>query len=223
MSNTPEQATAEILAGVEQLQPWFHGIDLGHGIRTKTQSIAGEPVDHPLPTWRVIAPHLPADLTGQSVLDVGCNAGFYSVEVARRGAGPVLGVDVQRLHVRQASLVRRALGLHIEFRRMSVYDVTPRTVGQFDITLALGLVYHLKHLVLAVENLPHVTRDMLILETALYPPHPVPCGVRHGQRARELVRESRFADPRVSTHGALTVAASAEPLTRRGRANGTSL
>jgi len=161
-------------AGVERLGPWFHRIDLGDGVVTKEKSVAGEAGDHPLPTWAVVSSALPKDLTGLSVLDVGCNAGFYSVEAKRRGAARVLGVDAQRHEVRQASFVARALGLPIEFRRMSVYDLTPETVGVFDVTLALGLVYHLKHLVLGLERLHSVTRDLLVLETAVLLPSLVP-------------------------------------------------
>lgn len=161
----------EIIDGVEKLKPWFHMIDLGDGIVTKTVSAAGEPFDHPHGTWQIIRECLPADLTGKSVLDVGCNGGFYAVEAKRRGASRVLGVDAQRSHVRQALFVRRALNLEIEFRRLSVYDLSPRTVGRFDVVLALGLIYHLKHLIYALENLWHVTKEMLIIETAVYPPH----------------------------------------------------
>jgi tRNA (mo5U34)-methyltransferase len=161
-------------AGVERLQPWFHRIDLGDAVVTKGVSVAGEAPDHPLPTWKVISEALPADLTGLSVLDVGCNAGFYSVEAKRRGAARVLGIDAQRHQVRQASFVARALGLPMEFRRMSVYDLSPETVGVFDVTLALGLVYHLKHLVQGLERLHSVTRDLLILETAVLLPELVP-------------------------------------------------
>ena len=161
-------------AGVERLKPWFHRIDLGDGVVTKTASVAGEPVDHPLPTWAEIARVLPDDLSGKSVLDVGCNAGFYAVEAKRRGAARVLGVDSQRHQVRQASFVARALGLPIEFRRMSVYDLSPETVGIFDVTLALGLVYHLKHLVQGLERLYSVTGELLILETAVLLPALVP-------------------------------------------------
>lgn len=161
-------------AGVERLGPWFHRIDLGDGVVTKRGSVAGEAPDHPLPTWAVISEALSADLSGRSVLDVGCNAGFYSVEASRRGAARVLGIDAQRHQVRQASFVGRALGLPMEFRRMSVYDLAPENVGVFDVTLALGLVYHLKHLVQGLERLHAVTGDLLILETAVLLPDLVP-------------------------------------------------
>lgn len=164
----------EILNGVKLLEPWFHRIDLGHGIFTKTESVTGEPVDHPRQSWEVIRQCLPDDLTNKTVLDVGCNGGFYCVEAKRRGARRVLGVDGQRQHVRQALFVRKVLGLDLEFRRFSVYDLNRETVGRFDITLALGLVYHLKHLVFALERLYDVTNELLIVETAIIPPEQTP-------------------------------------------------
>ena len=164
----------EIRARVERLGPWFHCIDLGGGLLTKTASAVGEPDEHPRPTWEKVRACLPEEMAGRSVLDVGCNAGFYAVELKRRGAGAVLGVDSQRNLVRQAVFVRDVLGLDIEYRRMSVYDLDPRELGQFDVTLALGLVYHCKHLVLALERLFAVTRELLVLETAIYPPEKSP-------------------------------------------------
>jgi tRNA (mo5U34)-methyltransferase len=169
----------EILSELERLQPWFHRIDLGGGLFTKTESVMGEPVDHPAGPWGVIGKCFPEDLAGKTVLDVGCNAGFYAIEAKRRGAARVLGVDGQRQHVRQAVFVRKALGLDIEYRRMNVYELNRRGVGQFDITLALGLIYHLKHLVLALENLYEVTRELLVVETAIMPPSRTPESFTH--------------------------------------------
>ncbi|CAN5559101.1 hypothetical protein BH20ACI3_BH20ACI3_18560 [soil metagenome] len=160
----------EIVAELRRLEPWFHAIDLGDGISTKIRSVMGEPVNHPYGPWQSIQKCLPEDLSGKSVLDVGCNAGFYSFEAKRRGAAHVLGLDAQRHHIRQAVFARKVLGLNLEFRRMNVYELDQRRMGQFDITLALGLIYHLKHLVLALENLYNVTRETLIIETAIMPP-----------------------------------------------------
>ena len=164
----------EILLGLERLAPWFHCIDLGDGIRTKTQSAIGEPVEHPQPTWKAVQVCTPDDLSGKSVLDVGCNAGFYSIEMKRRGATRVLGVDSQRDLIRQAQFVRRVLGVDVEYERRSVYDLDPIQMGQFDVTLALGLIYHCKHPVLALEKLFAITRELLVIETAVYPPEKVP-------------------------------------------------
>jgi tRNA (mo5U34)-methyltransferase len=170
----------EILVEVERLQPWFHSIDLGQGIRTKISRAGSEPVDHPRGAWEIIKNYLPENLAGKSVLDVGCNAGFYAVEAKRRQAARVLGVDTQRLHIRQANFVKRVLGLDLEFRRMSVYDLNAHEIGQFDITLALGLVYHCKHLFLALEKLFQVTKETLILETEISPTGLLPKPFVHG-------------------------------------------
>jgi tRNA (mo5U34)-methyltransferase len=167
---TPE----EIRGHIERLGPWFHQIDLGDDIRTKSASVIGEPLEHPIPTWEEIKKWLPEDLSGKTVLDVGCNAGFYAIESKRRGAERVLGVDAQKNLIRQANFVRDVLGLDIDYQRLTVYDLDPHKMGQFDVTLALGLVYHLKHLVLALERLFLVTRELLILETAIYPPELTP-------------------------------------------------
>jgi hypothetical protein len=70
--------------------------------------------------------------------------------------------------------VRKLLGLEVEFRRLNVYELNPGTVGQFNITLALGLLYHLKHPILALENLYQVTKELLIIETAIMPPRQTP-------------------------------------------------
>lgn len=164
----------EVLLELKRLEPWFHRIDLGGGLYTKTESVMGEPVDHPQGAWQTIQKLLPRDLSGKTLLDVGCNAGFYAFAAKRRGAKRVLGVDGQRQHVRQGLFVRKVLGLEVEFRRVNVYELSPHTVGQFDITLALGLLYHLKHPILALENLYQVTKEMLIIETAIMPPRQTP-------------------------------------------------
>jgi len=164
----------EILSELKRLEPWFHRIDLGGGIYTKTESVMGEPVDHPHGSWQTIQKLLPPDLRGKTVLDVGCNAGFYSFEAKRRGAKRVLGVDGQRQHVRQGLFARNVLDLDVEFRRLNVYELSPRSVGQFDITLALGLLYHLKHPILALENLYGVTKELLVIETAIMPADQTP-------------------------------------------------
>jgi tRNA (mo5U34)-methyltransferase len=177
----------EIFSELKRLEPWFHQIDLGGGIYTKTESVMGEPVDHPNSPWQTIQKLLPPDLRGKTVLDVGCNAGFYSFEAKRRGAKRVLGVDGQRQHVRQGLFVRKVLGLDVEFRRLNVYELSPRWVGQFDITLALGLLYHLKHPILALENLYRVTKELLVIETAIMPAAQTPGSFAHSFGVAEAI------------------------------------
>jgi tRNA (mo5U34)-methyltransferase len=191
--------TAQQLAEeVERLRPWFHAIELPHGVWTKRESAGTEPADHPAGTWEVIRRHLP-DLAGKSVLDVGCGAGFYSVQAKRLGAARVLGVDARQHEIRQALLVRRALGLDIELRRQSVYRLSPARLGRFDVVLALGLIYHCKHFVLALEKLFSVTGGLLIVETEVLPepqsPSPINPPHRHDpiHRLREPARDAELA------------------------------
>ncbi|MEZ5866740.1 MAG: methyltransferase domain-containing protein [Geminicoccaceae bacterium] len=81
-------------------------------------------------------PHLPADLAGARVLDIGCNAGFYSFALAARGAD-VLGIDVDEHHRAQARWAKAYLGAdRVAFRRASIWEVD--RLGRFDLVLFMG-------------------------------------------------------------------------------------
>jgi tRNA (mo5U34)-methyltransferase len=75
---------------IQSLGDWFHNIDL-NGVQTAPHHFLG---DYPAVKWKHIKNAFPDDLQGASVLDIGCNAGYYSIELKRRGAGRVVGVDV---------------------------------------------------------------------------------------------------------------------------------
>ena len=81
---------------------WHHDIDLGDGLHTKSRVFWGEDPDHPRRRWANIERAVPKDLTGMSVLDVGCNAGFFAFEAKKRGADYVCGVDLSRGYIQQA-------------------------------------------------------------------------------------------------------------------------
>lgn len=152
----------ELQADIDALGPWFHNINLG-GVWTAPDHFLG---DYPNLKFRKFADALPADLGGMSVLDIGCNAGFYSVEMKRRGAARVLGIDSDDRYLEQARLASRALGFDgVEFVNMSVYDVG--SLGErFDIVLFMGVLYHLRHPLLALDLIrEHVAGDMLIFQS----------------------------------------------------------
>jgi len=107
---------------------------------------------------------LPENLAGASVLDVGCNAGFYAVELKKRGAGRVLGVDVDDRYLKQARFVAAILDADIEFEKCSVYDVD-RIAGQFDYVLFMGVFYHLRYPLYALDKLIKKVRGQLIFQT----------------------------------------------------------
>jgi tRNA (mo5U34)-methyltransferase len=107
---------------------------------------------------------VPADLSGRTVLDIGCNAGFYALEMKRRGADRVVGVDADPRYLAQARLAAEATGLDIELRELSVYDVA-RLGERFDLVLFMGVLYHLRHPLLALDLIrEHVARDLLLFQ-----------------------------------------------------------
>ena len=152
---------AQLREAAAALGPWFHNIDLG-GVTTAPEHFLG---DFPAVKWRRFAHAIPADLSGRSVLDIGCNGGFYSIEMARRGAGRVLAIDVDPDYLRQARFAADTLGAKVEFAEMSVYDVG--ALGErFDIVLFLGVLYHLRHPLLALDLIrEHVARDLFVCQS----------------------------------------------------------
>ena len=149
---------AEIRTRVEALAPWFHNMDLG-GVRTAPDHFL---YDYPNNKWSRFAHALPEDLSGKTVLDIGCNAGFYAMQMKRRGAARVLGIDSDDRYLDQARLAAEVNGLEIEFRKLSVYDVG--ALGErFDLVIFMGVLYHLRHPLLALDLIHETVADDLLL------------------------------------------------------------
>lgn len=154
-------STVDIRRKVEALGPWFHNLDL-NGVHTAPSHFLG---DYPAVKWRRFARAIPEDLSGKSVLDIGCNAGFYSMEMKRRRAARVLSLDSSETYLAQARFAAEVSGLDIEFRRMSVYDVG-QLGERFDIVLFLGVLYHLRHPLLALDLIhDEVADDLLVFQS----------------------------------------------------------
>jgi tRNA (mo5U34)-methyltransferase len=151
----------DLEAQIRKLGPWFHNMNLG-GIWTAPDHFLG---NYPDVKWRIYADALPQDLRGRTVLDIGCNGGFFSMQMKRRGADRVLGIDFDEAYLAQARFAARVENLDIEFRHMSVYDVG--SLGeQFDIVIFIGVFYHLRHPLLALDLIhDHVARDLLIFQS----------------------------------------------------------
>ncbi|MDF0489653.1 TIGR04290 family methyltransferase [Sphingomonas sp. H39-1-10] len=154
---------AALRTRIDALGPWFHNIDLGGGVTTAPDHFLG---DYPTFKYERFAHVIPADLTGKTVLDIGCNAGFYSVEMKRRGAARVLGIDSDERYLAQARLASEALGFDgVEFANLSVYDVA--AIGErFDLVIFMGVLYHLRHPLLALDLIrEHVAGDLMLFQT----------------------------------------------------------
>jgi tRNA (mo5U34)-methyltransferase len=153
----------EIEQKVSELGPWFHNLNL-LGVQTAPGHFLG---DYPSTKWQNFRDALPADLTGLTVLDIGCNGGFYSIEMKRRGAERVLGIDHDEGYLAQARFAADVLDMDIEFRQMSVYDV-PKLGQRFDVVLFMGVFYHLRYPLLALDVLrQHVTKDWFVFQSML--------------------------------------------------------
>lgn len=152
-----------IQARIAELGDWFHNMELG-GVWTAPGHFLG---DYPRCKWRAFEHALPARLDGNTVLDVGCNGGFYSLEMKRRGAARVLGIDEDEGYLAQARFAAEVCGLEVEFERLSVYDVG-RLGQRFDLVIFMGVLYHLRHPLLALDLLrEHVVRDLFLFQSML--------------------------------------------------------
>jgi tRNA (mo5U34)-methyltransferase len=152
---------AQIRERAEALGDWFHNIDLD-GVPTAPNHFLN---DYPNVKWRRFEHAIPTDLSGRTVLDIGCNAGFYSIEMKRRGADRVVGIDFDDRYLEQARFAAEVKGVQIEFRKLSVYDVAE--LGEtFDVVLFMGVLYHLRHPLLALDLIhDHVAGDLMIYQS----------------------------------------------------------
>jgi tRNA (mo5U34)-methyltransferase len=154
---TPER----IRRRVRELGEWFHNLDLG-GVQTAPNHFLG---DYPRNKWSSFAHAIPADLRSCTVLDIGCNAGFYSIEMKRRGADRVVAVDFDETYLAQARFAAEVCEADIEFHQLSVYDVA-KLQEKFDLVLFMGVLYHLRHPLLALDLIhEHVARDLLVFQS----------------------------------------------------------
>jgi 2-polyprenyl-3-methyl-5-hydroxy-6-metoxy-1,4-benzoquinol methylase len=118
-SNADVRDPAELSHRVRAMGKWFHNLNL-NGVFTAPDHFLG---DFPNIKWQQIRSEIPDSLAGMSVLDIGCNGGFYSIEMKRRGAAYVLGIDVDDRYLNQARFAAQTLALDIDFRRCSVYEL----------------------------------------------------------------------------------------------------
>lgn len=148
---------------IRTLGPWFHNFQFGP-LQTAPDHFLG---DYPRVKWQRFERALPRDLRGATVLDIGCNGGFYSIEMKRRGADRVLGIDVDERYLKQARLAAQLCQVDIELRQLSVYDVA-QLRERFDVVIFMGVLYHLRHPLLALDLIrEHVARHLVIVQSML--------------------------------------------------------
>lgn len=160
------QDVEQIKKEIGKLGPWFHNLHLPEGIETAPDHFLG---DFPSFKWQELKDHVPADLEGWKVLDIGCNAGYYTFELAKRGA-QVLGIDLDPHYLKQAQWAAKVFGLEgqVEFRQMQVYDLW-KMEEKFDLVWFMGVFYHLRYPMLALDIVSDKVKQMMVFQTLMMP------------------------------------------------------
>jgi tRNA (mo5U34)-methyltransferase len=196
----PITPTTAIEREIAARGPWFHNIRLPSGEQTAPRHPLG---DFPRYKWEAVAPCLPADLSGKTALDIGCNAGFYALELARRGAR-VTAIDHDQRYLEQARWVAAQWNLtaQIEYRPLDIYQLArpqPGLPGSFDLVLFMGVMYHLRHPLLGLDIAAMRTGGTLVFQTLTTDEPPAdPAGTEPEDRTPPdlpLAERGRLSDP----------------------------
>jgi tRNA (mo5U34)-methyltransferase len=173
----------QISKRIEELGPWFHNMELG-GVLTAPNHFLG---NYPEIKWRTFAHAIPEDLTGRTVLDVGCNGGFYSIEMKKRGASRVVAIDSDEDYLAQARFAAEQNHVDVEFHCLSVYQVK-ELKERFDLVLFMGVLYHLRYPLLALDLL----HDYAVGDTMVFQ-----CLQRGSQKVAQLEEDYPFENREV--------------------------
>lgn len=110
---------------------------------------------------------------GIRCIDIACHQGWFASQVAIRGAKSVLGLDVKESHIEMANAIKCMSSLgNIEFDLKNLYDINRRELGTFDLTLLLGILYHLDNPIGALRIAREMTTDLCLIETQVARPTP---------------------------------------------------
>ncbi len=171
-----ELSAEELRREVERLAPFFHNVELPHGIRTFSEKHARRDIertridDLKAYVWPQVQGHF-GSFEGLRVLDVACNAGGFSVEAVRSGAAQVVGIDIVDEYLEQANFIRDALRFeNLSFRKQRVETLDPQELGTYDLVFLFDVLYHFENPVLALRKVAELTRTMLVIETRLTNP-----------------------------------------------------
>jgi len=169
LDNVTAMTREQIEQKVAALAPWFYPFDFGGGLKAPSKippQVEGIFEARREMVERVVAAHFGARLPEIACLDIGCHEGFYSIAMARQGAGQVVGLDVRESNLRKARFVAEALNFpQIAFHLANLERLHSDELGTFELTLFLGVLYHLENPMLCLRNVASVTGELCIVET----------------------------------------------------------
>jgi len=152
---------------------WFYCYDLPDGSSTSTYHDTDIHVIHDS-RWKMLEScldrNLGTDRNGLSALDLASHQGWFSVNMARAGFSPVLGIDARQSHVDDSNLIARIYEMdQLTFHKGDLHDQSVDKLGQFDVVLMLGLLYHLENPVGALRKCRELCKNLCIIETQIVP------------------------------------------------------
>jgi tRNA (mo5U34)-methyltransferase len=135
---------------------WWHSFELPGGAKIEGVSTLE------FQKRRIAAFPIPENLQGKRVLDIGTWDGWFAFEMERRGAEVVAIDSWDNPHFREMHTI---LNSRVDYRQFDIYELTPNLIGKFDIVLFMGVLYHLKHPLLALERVCALTTDLAAVES----------------------------------------------------------
>lgn len=158
---TSQDQRSSLIASVR----WHHSIEIEPGLVTPGRVSAVDLCK------KLKSLQFPDSFEGLSVLDIGASDGFFSFEAERRGAKRVLAMDVRTGQQSGFQIAHGLLQSEVEFREGNVYELSPEAIGEFDVVICLGLLYHLRYPMVALDRLRAITNRFMILETLCLDEH----------------------------------------------------
>lgn len=152
---------------------WFYEFNLPDGTRLPCRTPEHVKPIHPTRLTMLksaIARAGLQDVSGLNAIDIACHQGFFSSELAKMGFKDVLATDARAEHVRDAGFISQAMGLsNMRTLQSDLFDLKPAALGQFDVVLLFGLLYHVENPVGALRVARSLTRKLCVIETQIAP------------------------------------------------------
>ncbi|HOL47414.1 MAG TPA: DUF1698 domain-containing protein [bacterium] len=158
----------EVIRLINSVPFWWHKIEVGYGLLTPGHQGG---IENKTATYETLLRiEMPENLNNKRVLDIGAWDGYFSFEAEKRGASEVLAIDSHYRLEKDSDksgfeVAKKILASNVKYQIMDVYDISNKNIGYYDVVLFLGVLYHLKHPLLALEKIAEVTKELMILET----------------------------------------------------------
>jgi len=157
----------KLLLELPSLGDWYHDIDFGKNVKLNLQKNARSSES----MWKKwIKPHLPSDISGKTVLDLGCNSGYLGMKMKKLGAKKVVGIDKSEQYIRQAEFVSKWFDVEIELKKEDVYKYCLTSDERFDYVICFGLFYHLRYGLVVLDRLSEMTKSKLFFQSEVVGP-----------------------------------------------------